>query len=97
MIDVAVGLNGLRVSGHADIAPRGFDIVCAAVSALTLTLIRGLREIALVEITEEVGQGNICIEWQKLNDTGKALVDTWFLGICGVANEYQGIRFISGD
>lgn len=97
MIDVAVGLNGLRVSGHADIAPRGFDIVCAAVSALTLTLIRGLREIALVEVTEEVGQGNICIEWQKLNDTGKALVDTWFLGICGVAEKYRGIRFVSGD
>lgn len=54
MIDVAVSLNGIRVSGHADIAPRGFDIVCAAVSALTLTLIRGLREIALVEIVDEV-------------------------------------------
>ena len=44
MIDVAVSLNGLRVSGHADIATRGFDIVCAAVSALTLMLIRGLRD-----------------------------------------------------
>ena len=93
MIDVAVNLNGIHVSGHADIAPRGFDIVCAAV----LTLIRGLREIALVEITEEVGQGNICIEWQKMNDTGKALVDTWFLGICGVAAEYRGINFISNE
>ena len=97
MIDVAVNLNGIHVSGHADIAPRGFDIVCAAVSALTLTLIRGLREIALVEITEEVGQGNICIEWQKMNDTGKALVDTWFLGICGVAAEYRGINCISNE
>lgn len=46
---------------------------------------------------DEVGQGNICIEWQKLNDTGKVLVDMWFLGICGVANEYRGIRFVNGD
>lgn len=50
-----------------------------------------------MEITEEVGQGNICIEWQKMNDTGKALVDTWFLGICGVAAEYRGINFISNE
>ena len=92
MIDVAVNLNGIHVSGHADIAPRGFDIVCAAVSALTLTLIRGLREIALVEITEEVGQGNICIEWQTINDTGKALIDTWFLGILGIAEQYPVIK-----
>ena len=68
MIDVAVSLNGLRVSGHTDIVPRGFDIVCAAVSALTLMLIRGLREIALVEIVDEVGQGNIC---QKITLTSR--------------------------
>mgnify|MGYP002509294654 FL=1 len=97
MINVLVSLNRIRVSGHANIAPRGFDIVCAAVSALTLTLIQGLKDIALVELYENVEPGNICIEWQILNDTGKALIDTWFLGICRVAEEYQGINFINDD
>ena len=97
MIDVTVSLNRIRVSGHADIAPRGFDIVCAAVSALTLTLIQGLKHIALMELYESVEPGNICIKWQIINDTGKALIDTWFLGICRVSEEYQGINFINSD
>lgn len=97
MIDVLVKPDRIRVSGHANIAPKGFDIVCAAVSALTLTLIRGLRYIACMELYESVEAGNICIEWQTLNDTGKALVDTWFLGICGIASEYSEINFISSD
>lgn len=97
MINVSVSRNRIRVSGHANIAPRGFDIVCAAVSALTLTLIQGLKDIALMDLYEDVEPGNICIEWQILNDTGKALVDTWFLGICRISEEYQGINFINDD
>lgn len=93
MIEVSAGLSGIHVSGHANTAPKGYDLVCAAVSALTLTLIRGLKEIAFMDLYESVETGNICIEWQTLNDTGKALVDTWFLGICSVAAEYPGIRF----
>ena len=86
MITVLTAQNKVHVSGHADTAPRGADIVCRAVSALTLTLIRGLKEIAHA--------GSICIEWQEINDTGKALVDTWFLGICGIAAEYPVIEFL---
>lgn len=94
MITVLLTPNKIHVSGHANTAPYGSDIVCAAVSALTLTLIRGLKEIALMEPYESVEQGNICIGWQTINDTGKALVDTWFLGICGIAAEYPVIKFL---
>lgn len=97
MINISVTQDKIHVSGHADTAPHGSDIVCAAVSALTLTLIRGLEEIACMELYESVSAGNICIEWQAMNDTGKALVDTWFLGICGVAADYPGINFISSE
>lgn len=94
MINILVQLDKIQVSGHANAAPMGFDIVCAAVSALTLTLIRGLKQIAGISLYESVESGNICIEWQTMNDTGKALVDTWFLGICGVAVDYPYINFI---
>ena len=46
MITVLVAEDRIHVSGHANMAPHGTDIVCAAVSALTLTLIQGLKEIA---------------------------------------------------
>lgn len=97
MIDVLVTLDKIHVSGHANTAPKGSDIVCAAVSALTLTLIRGLKDIAGLQLHKSVEAGNICIEWQTMNDTGKALVDTWFLGVCGIAAEYPGIIFINSD
>lgn len=94
MIKVKVEKSRIRVSGHADTAPKGADIVCAAVSALTLTLLRGLREIACMELYDSVEPGNVCIEWQTVNDTGKALIDTWFLGLCSIAAEYQVVEFL---
>ena len=94
MITVLVAEDRIHVSGHANMAPHGTDIVCAAVSALTLTLIQGLKEIAHMSLYESVEGGNVCIEWQSINDTGKALVDTWFLGICGIAAEYPVIEFL---
>lgn len=94
MITVLVTPNKIHLSGHANTASHGSDIVCSAVSALTLTLIRGLKEIARMRLYESVEAGNVCIEWQTINDTGKALIDTWFLGICGVATEYPVIEFL---
>lgn len=50
MIHVMVDLKGetktLRISGHANFAPKGRDIVCAAVSAIFQTAILGLKTIA---------------------------------------------------
>ena len=92
MITVLLTPNKLHVSGHANTAPHGSDIVCAAVSAITLTRIRGLKNIAYMNLYESVEPGNICIEWQTINDTGKALIDTWFLGILGIAEEYPVIE-----
>lgn len=94
MITVLTAPDRIHVSGHANTAPKGSDIVCSAVSALTLTLIRGLKEIAHMRLSESVEQGNICIKWQTINDTGRALIDTWFLGICGIAAQYPVIEFL---
>ena len=92
MIKVSLTPNRIHVSGHANTAPYGSDIVCAAVSAITLTLIRGLENIAYMSLYESVEPGNICSEWQTINDTGKALIDTWFLGILGIAEQYPVIK-----
>lgn len=44
MIRVIFGEKRLTLLGHADYAPRGQDIVCAAASALVFALIGALRE-----------------------------------------------------
>ena len=47
-----------------------------------------------MELYDSVEPGNVCIEWQTVNDTGKALIDTWFLGLCGIVAEYQVVEFL---
>ena len=94
MITVLAVPGRIQVSGHANTAPIGADIVCAAVSALTLTLLEGMRNVAHMELYESVEPGNICIEWQEMNDTGRALVDTWLLGMHSIAAEYPVIEFM---
>lgn len=94
MIEVRLRRDSLSLSGHAGYGPRGQSIVCAAVSAITLTMIEGLREIAGIGLTEIVESGNVSVKWQKLNDTGKVLIDTWFLGLCHINAQYNCIQFV---
>lgn len=95
MITVNVHENGLEVKGHAAVAPYGHDIVCAGVSAITLTLLRGLEKVANAEAETIVNNGHVCVKWNELNEIGKALVDVWYLGMCDIASEHQNcIKFI---
>lgn len=71
-------------------APVGQDIVCAAVSALTLTLINGLRAVAGMDISVDSHDGFASIGWEQANEVGKALIDSWYLGICDISREYNG-------
>lgn len=95
MITVNINENGLVVKGHAGTAPCGKDIVCAGVSAITLTLLRGLEEIARMEVETTIDSGYVSVEWNELNRIGKALIDTWYLGMCDIADVYKKcIKFI---
>lgn len=71
----------------------GPDVACAGVSALSLTLVEGLQEIAGIRLSEEHTSGYMVVCWQHMNEIGRALIDTWFLGISAIANEYNCIRF----
>lgn len=97
MITVAVRKNSIAVSGHAQRpadVPPGCNIICAAVSAITQNLLDGLMNIAMEEVESVSDNGLLTIRWQHLSETGKALVDTWFLGICGIEQSYGEITII---
>lgn len=94
MIEVYTGTYEIKVTGHAprpeNVAP-GNNIVCAAVSALTLTLVEGLEHVARVKITREiVAEGHVHIVWTDSNRISKALVDTWLIGIERIRDSYPG-------
>lgn len=87
----------ITVQGHAarpEGVQPGQNIVCAAVSALTLTLIEGLECIANERISARVDAGDVLIEWETLSTVGRALVDTWFIGILKIQEAYGEIMII---
>ena len=87
----------ITVQGHAarpEGTPPGSNIICAAVSAITLTLIEGLESIANERISARVDTGDVFIEWDELSDIGSALIDTWFIGIPKIQEAYGEITII---
>ena len=50
MIDVTVRKDRLTVSGHANYATKGEDVVCAAVTILSLTTLQSLVDLTKDEI-----------------------------------------------
>ena len=88
MIAVSVRKDGITVNGHANYAETGKDIVCAGVTALTQTLIRALEGLTKDEIEYEVSPGRADIYYGNLSEEGKLLVDSFFIGVCLIADEF---------
>ena len=84
MIAVSVRKDGITVSGHANYAETGKDIVCAGVTALTQTLIRALEGLT----KDEIEYGRADIYHGNLSEEGKLLVDSFFIGVCSIADEF---------
>lgn len=95
MIEVKVRDDMLALKGHAcRNGSDGIDRVCAAVSALTCSLVNSLTDLADEAVQAYIQSGNVTIKWQKLSDKGRLLVDSWFLGLTDINREYHCIRFI---
>ena len=88
MIDVNVRKDGITVSGHAGYAEAGKDIVCAGVTALVQTLIGSIKGLTRDEIQYEISPGRADIHYRDLSEEGKLLVDSFFIGICQIADEF---------
>ncbi|MDR0496668.1 MAG: ribosomal-processing cysteine protease Prp [Treponema sp.] len=95
-VDIVLDETGLlrscQVRGHAGTGKRGSDIVCAAVSVLTRTVVRVLSERKGVTIRGDIPErGNFCMETEYtpegrefLAATGAFLIE----GLLSVSEEY---------
>ncbi len=88
MIVVTVRKDRITVSGHAGYAEAGKDIVCAGVTALTQSLVSSLIELTANDIEHEISPGRADIHYRNLSEAGKLLVDSFFIGICQIADEF---------
>lgn len=97
MITIHVQPRKITVQGHAKRLPGanpGRNIICAGVSALTLTLVEGLREVARLQVEATLEPGNTSISWDEDSFISEALVRTWLLGIQGIRDSYGEITII---
>lgn len=88
MIEVKIRPDEITLFGHANYAVAGQDIVCAGVSSLVRTLIRSIEDLTRDEIEYEVSPGWVDIQYGNLSERARTLVDSFFVGICLMADEF---------
>lgn len=88
LIEASVRRDGITVKGHANYAVSGSDIVCAGVTALAQTLIKSIKDLTDDKIEYEISPGRVDIKYGNLSEKAKTLVDSFFIGICMIADEF---------
>lgn len=88
LIEASVRRDGITVKGHANYAVSGSDIVCAGITALAQTLIKSIKDLTDDKIEYEISPGRVDIKYGNLSEKSKALVDSFFIGICMIAEEF---------
>jgi uncharacterized protein YsxB (DUF464 family) len=88
LIEVTVCKDEIKISGHANYAVSGSDIVCAGVTALAQTLIKSIEDLTDDKIEYEISPGRVDIKYGNLSEKSRALVDSFFIGICMIADEF---------
>lgn len=88
LIEASVRRGGITVKGHANYAVSGSDIVCAGVTALAQTLIKSIKDLTDDKIEYEISPGRVDIKYGNLSEKSKTLVDSFFIGICMIAEEF---------
>lgn len=88
LIEASVRRDGITVKGHANYAVSGSDIVCAGITALAQTLIKSIKDLTDDKIEYEISPGRVDIKYGNLSEKSKTLVDSFFIGICMIADEF---------
>jgi len=83
-----------RSSGHAGSGPEGYDIVCAAVSALVITAANSLEAFTGDAFEAETRDGYVCLSFpEPLSKEAGLLLDSLLLGLTSIEEEY-GSKYI---
>lgn len=95
MIEVSVRQDGIKMSGHANYAKEGQDIVCAGVSTLVQTLIASIENLTKDKIEYDISPGRVDIKYGDLSEKSRALVDSFFIGVSMIADGYpENVRIV---
>ena len=62
--------------------------MCAGVTALAQTLIKSIEDLAEDKIEYEISPGRVDIKYGDLSEKSRTLVDSFFIGVCMIADEF---------
>lgn len=78
--------------GHAESSDEGYDMVCSAVSAVSLTIANGLTEILKVKPSISMEDGFLSLYLENLSEEdiekGQVLLQTMLLGMKSIEFNY---------
>ncbi|MBL4935206.1 ribosomal-processing cysteine protease Prp [Clostridium sp. YIM B02515] len=80
------------LKGHADSADEGYDMVCSAVSAISLTIANGITEVLKINPSISLEDGFLSVNLKMLSleeiDKCQILLETMLVGLQGVEISY---------
>ena len=89
--------SGIELNGHAGYGEEGYDIVCAAVSALALNTVNSIEQFTDDVFTGEAAEdgGFLSIHLDGSISAGsRLLMDSLILGLTNIRDEY-GAEYIN--
>lgn len=84
-------IMGFRIEGHSGYAQSGRDVVCAAVSVLTLTAVNSVEAFTSDSFEAEVDEdkGNLYFRFNAFpSQTSQTLLNSMALGLEMIGDEY---------
>ena len=85
LIVVSIRIGKIEAIGHAG---AGNGIVCSAISCLFQTLVASICSLTDDRIEYDIEPGSSRMIYEDLSDGSKLLIDSFFIGVCGVAEAY---------
>jgi uncharacterized protein YsxB (DUF464 family) len=87
---------GFQVSGHSELSPEGNDVLCSAVSALTITTVNAIETVTKDPVDVEAvneEEGFLHFRLKSVSKESKLLLDSLVLGLQDIERSYD--RYIS--
>ena len=83
------GLDSLRVKGHANSGPYGHDLVCAAVSAVTIGALNALEQEDAYDI--DIDEGDVKLVANKpIEEHDMTVIETLIIQLKTIETSYKG-------
>lgn len=98
----AKGVARVTVSGHAGSAPKGEDLICAAVSALAQGYFFSLRRLLDIDVDADVKDGYLSLTLpdnlpERTTEHASLLAESMLIGLDEINRSYPGFLEVTEE